>query len=62
MAEFQKKLYPNCDSSVWLRSCEEEIDEPLEGKITGTYLNYYDQSYALQESRVPYRYLVLTSA
>lgn len=29
------KLYPNCDSSVWLRSCETEVIEPLEGKITG---------------------------
>ncbi|KOB70760.1 putative carotinoid oxygenase [Operophtera brumata] len=37
MAEFQKKLYPNCDSSIWLRSCEEEINEPLEGKITGKF-------------------------
>lgn len=39
MADFQKKLYPNCDSSVWLRSCEEEVDEPLEGKITGRFLS-----------------------
>ncbi|XP_041988121.1 carotenoid isomerooxygenase-like [Aricia agestis] len=30
------KLYPNCDSNVWLRSCEEEVAEPLQGHITGT--------------------------
>lgn len=31
----QSKLYPNCDVSVWLRSCEEEITEPIVGKIHG---------------------------
>ncbi|XP_013185217.1 carotenoid isomerooxygenase [Amyelois transitella] len=35
MAQTEKKLYPNCDANVWLRSCEEEVTEPLEGKITG---------------------------
>ncbi|CAH2108020.1 unnamed protein product [Euphydryas editha] len=37
MTETKKewKFYPNCDSSVWLRSCEEEIIEPVEGEITG---------------------------
>ncbi|XP_063822333.1 carotenoid isomerooxygenase-like [Ostrinia nubilalis] len=29
------KLYPNCDASVWLRSCEQEVTEPLDGEITG---------------------------
>jgi hypothetical protein len=28
-------LYPFCDASVWLRSCLQEVVEPLEGKITG---------------------------
>ncbi|CAO1425675.1 unnamed protein product [Diamesa serratosioi] len=28
-------LYPNCDVNVWLRSCEEEIIEPIDGCITG---------------------------
>ncbi|XP_033606319.1 carotenoid isomerooxygenase isoform X2 [Cryptotermes secundus] len=28
-------LYPFCDASVWLRSCSQEVVEPLEGKITG---------------------------
>lgn len=32
-------LYPNCDSEVWLRSCEQEILEPLEGIISGTLSN-----------------------
>ncbi|KAJ2949968.1 hypothetical protein O0L34_g11293 [Tuta absoluta] len=36
MAQKEKQLYPNCDSAVWLRSCEEEITQPLEGKTTGT--------------------------
>lgn len=29
------KLYPNCDGSVWLRSCENEILEPIYGTING---------------------------
>ncbi|XP_053612969.1 carotenoid isomerooxygenase [Plodia interpunctella] len=35
MARSETKLYPNCDANVWLRSCEEEVTEPLQGKITG---------------------------
>lgn len=35
MAAIEEKLYPNCDATVWLRSCEEEVSEPLEGMITG---------------------------
>ncbi|XP_063893598.1 carotenoid isomerooxygenase [Helicoverpa armigera] len=35
MAAVTEKLYPNCDASVWLRSCEEEVSEPLEGTTTG---------------------------
>lgn len=31
----QANLYPNCDVNVWLRSCEEEIIEPIDGVITG---------------------------
>ncbi|CAH2108025.1 unnamed protein product [Euphydryas editha] len=30
-----EKLYPNYDPTIWLRTCEEEINEPLEGKTTG---------------------------
>ncbi|XP_059622875.1 carotenoid isomerooxygenase-like [Phlebotomus argentipes] len=30
------KVYPNCDSSVWLRSCEEEILQAIDGKVSGT--------------------------
>ncbi|KAG5872556.1 hypothetical protein JTB14_033975 [Gonioctena quinquepunctata] len=30
-----KELYPNCDVNVWLRSCDEEIIEPLEGQVSG---------------------------
>uniref|UniRef100_A0A1I8QDQ2 Carotenoid isomerooxygenase n=1 Tax=Stomoxys calcitrans TaxID=35570 RepID=A0A1I8QDQ2_STOCA len=30
------RCYPNCDSTVWLRSCEKEITEPLEGHVIGT--------------------------
>lgn len=29
------KLYPNCDVSVWLRSCEKEILEPITGTVQG---------------------------
>lgn len=35
MAATEEKLYPNCDATVWLRSCEEEVSEPLEGTMTG---------------------------
>ncbi|XP_054269655.1 carotenoid isomerooxygenase-like isoform X2 [Macrosteles quadrilineatus] len=28
-------LYPNCDNSIWLRSCEKEIIEPIRGETTG---------------------------
>ena len=27
--------FPNCDSNVWMRSCEKEVIEPISGKITG---------------------------
>lgn len=29
------QLYPNCDASVWLRSCNTEILTPLVGKVIG---------------------------
>ncbi|KAL3289195.1 hypothetical protein HHI36_003630 [Cryptolaemus montrouzieri] len=31
----EDELYPNCDVNVWLRSCEKEIIEPLEGTVKG---------------------------
>lgn len=31
----QENCYPNCDVNVWLRSCEKEIIEPIEGCMTG---------------------------
>lgn len=27
--------YPNCDLAIWLRTCEKEIIEPLNGVTTG---------------------------
>ena len=27
--------YPNCDLSIWMRSCDKEQIEPLQGEITG---------------------------
>lgn len=30
-----KDMYPNCDTSIWMRSCEQEIIEPLKGITTG---------------------------
>ncbi|XP_063218959.1 carotenoid isomerooxygenase isoform X2 [Bacillus rossius redtenbacheri] len=30
-----KKLYPKCDTSIWLRSCSQEVVQPLEGKLSG---------------------------
>ena len=29
--------YPNCDPKVWIRSCTEEIIQPLKGTKTGLY-------------------------
>lgn len=31
----KEDLYPNCDGNVWLRSCEQEILEPLDGCVSG---------------------------
>lgn len=31
-----QSYFPNCDTSVWMRSCEKEVIEPIHGKITGT--------------------------
>ncbi|GAB0096141.1 Carotenoid isomerooxygenase [Sergentomyia squamirostris] len=28
-------LYPNCDASIWTRSCVKELVEPIEGEMTG---------------------------
>lgn len=33
--ETGEDLYPNCDTSVWLRSCAQEVVDPLEGNVTG---------------------------
>lgn len=28
-------LYPNCDTSIWLRSCEKEVINPIDGVSRG---------------------------
>lgn len=33
--EEKTNYFPNCDSSVWMRSCKSEVIEPISGKITG---------------------------
>lgn len=30
-----QNLYPNCDTSIWLRNCTREISNPIQGKIKG---------------------------
>lgn len=30
-----RPLYPNCDATVWLRSCKKEIVEPIDGIQSG---------------------------
>lgn len=30
-------LYPNCDTSIWMRTCEEEVVEPIQGVASGMY-------------------------
>ncbi|XP_064072232.1 carotenoid isomerooxygenase-like [Vanessa tameamea] len=37
MTEYKTEFYPNCDSNVWLRSCEVEVTDPLDGVITGEF-------------------------
>lgn len=27
--------YPNVDNSVWMRSCEQEVIQPINGKVSG---------------------------
>lgn len=34
-SDTNKKLYPSCDVSIWLRSCENEIAEPISGRVQG---------------------------
>lgn len=43
-------LYPNCDTSIWLRSCTHEIPNPVQGAVQGNiddittsyiYITYY---------------------
>lgn len=29
------KLYPKCDGSVWLRSCNKEVLKPIDGQVRG---------------------------
>lgn len=29
-------MYPHCDQTVWMRTCTEEVEKPLEGKTTGS--------------------------
>lgn len=31
-------LYPNCDTSVWLRNCTREIHSPIWGAVSGQYI------------------------
>ena len=33
--EASEDLYPHCDTSVWLRSCSQEVVDPLDVKVTG---------------------------
>ncbi|XP_012275507.1 carotenoid isomerooxygenase isoform X2 [Orussus abietinus] len=30
-----KVFWPNCDSTIWMRSCEREVIDPIKGKVTG---------------------------
>ncbi|XP_076763521.1 neither inactivation nor afterpotential B [Xylocopa sonorina] len=31
----EKNYFPNCDPSVWMRSCKKEVVEPISGTVTG---------------------------
>lgn len=33
--DVDQNYYPNCDFSIWLRSCDQEVIEPIEGKVLG---------------------------
>lgn len=30
-------LYPNCDTSIWMRSCQQEVVEPIRGTVSGNW-------------------------
>ena len=34
-------FYPNVDFAIWLRSCTNETEAPLEGRIKGKMPRYY---------------------
>lgn len=36
-------MYPNCDASIWMRSCEKEVLEPITGSVTGKYSQMGEQ-------------------
>ncbi|XP_068152900.1 carotenoid isomerooxygenase [Drosophila tropicalis] len=38
------RYYPNCKSDVWLRSCEREIVDPIEGHLSGHIPNWLNGS------------------
>ncbi|XP_017759905.1 PREDICTED: carotenoid isomerooxygenase isoform X1 [Eufriesea mexicana] len=33
--EKKENYFPNCDASVWMRSCKKEVIEPITGELTG---------------------------
>jgi len=35
-----QRLYPNCDTSIWLRNCTREIVSPVQGTVEGEYVFY----------------------
>lgn len=40
----EKPYYPNCEFQIWLRSCEEEILEPIQGEFRGKTSSYHHLS------------------
>lgn len=44
-------LYPNCDTSIWLRNCTHEILSPVQGNVEGEFFIYNNR-----QARVPMKF------
>lgn len=47
-----QNLYPNCDTSIWLRNCTHEIRSPVRGTIDGKYINTYTRTPNVKNSKM----------
>ncbi|GFG41003.1 hypothetical protein Cfor_12599, partial [Coptotermes formosanus] len=53
--EAGQDLYPHCDTSVWLRSCCQEVVDPLDGKVRVHLPHFCASRFAIGGGRVTYQ-------